>query len=135
MNEDKIQAEFEAWAGSKKFGLSKGHFKKDEDGEYLNFPTQCYWDVWQASRAALMVEQKPANKPEVVAWRWRKPIVNNHGETVGATAWELGNAPAFLPWWTNEPLVRQSDYEALQAERDKLHYWVRRCPLIKLCNV
>lgn len=50
VNEDKIQAEFEAWAGSKKFGLSKGHFKKDEDGEYLNFPTQCYWDVWQASR-------------------------------------------------------------------------------------
>lgn len=60
-----------------------------------------------------------ANKPEVVAWRWRKPIVNDHGETVGGV-WELGGAPAFLPWWTNEPLVRLSDYEALRAECDTL---------------
>lgn len=56
------------------------------------------------------------NKPEVVAWRWRKPVVNDQGETVGATAWKLGDAPEFLPWWTNEPLIRLSDYEALQAE-------------------
>lgn len=60
------------------------------------------------------------NKPEVVAWRWRKPIVNDQGETVGATAWELGDAPEFLPWWTNEPLIRLSDYETLQAECETL---------------
>lgn len=60
------------------------------------------------------------NKPEVVAWRWRKPVVNDQGETVGATAWELSDAPGFLSWWTNDPLVRLSDYEALQAEYDRL---------------
>ena len=60
------------------------------------------------------------NKPDIVAWRWRKPIVNEQGETVGTTAWELGDAPGFLPWWTNEPLIRLSDYETLQAEYEKL---------------
>lgn len=59
------------------------------------------------------------NKPEVVAWRWRKPVVNDRGETVGVTAWELSDAPGFLPWWTSEPLIRLSDYEALQADRDQ----------------
>lgn len=38
----------------------------------------------------------------------------------GVTAWELSNAPGFLPWWANDPLIRLSDYEALQAERDAL---------------
>lgn len=61
MSEDKVRAEFEAWAGSKKFGLSKGHLKKDEDGEYLNFPTQCYWDVWRASRAELVIDLPETN--------------------------------------------------------------------------
>ena len=60
------------------------------------------------------------NKPEVVAWRWRKPVVNDQGETVGETAWKLSDAPEFLPWWTNDPLVRLSDYEALQAECESL---------------
>lgn len=59
------------------------------------------------------------NKPEVVAWRWRKPVVNDRGETVGGV-WKLGGSPAFLSWWTSEPLVRLSDYEALQAENDRL---------------
>ena len=58
-------------------------------------------------------------RPEVVAWRWCKPIVNDHGETVGG-AWKLGGAPGFLPWWPNEPLVRLSDYERLQAMHVKL---------------
>ena len=58
-------------------------------------------------------------RPEVVAWRWFKPIVNDHGETVGG-AWKLGEAPGSLPWWPNEPLVRLSDYERLQAMHDKL---------------
>lgn len=64
------------------------------------------------------------NKPEVVAWRWRKPIVNDQGEAIGATAWESSAEPRFLPWWTNEPLIRLSDYEALQAEYDRL---IRYC--------
>ena len=54
-------------------------------------------------------------RPEVVAWRWFKPIVNDHGETVGG-AWKLGEAPGFLPWWPNEPLVRLTDYEALKVK-------------------
>lgn len=60
------------------------------------------------------------NKPEIVAWRWQKPVVNDQGETVGVTDWKLGETPKFLTWWTNEPLVRLSDYEALQAELQKL---------------
>lgn len=60
------------------------------------------------------------NKPEVVAWRWRKPVVDDRGETVGATAWELSDAPGFLPWWTNDPLIRLSDYESLQAAYERL---------------
>lgn len=59
-------------------------------------------------------------KPEVVAWRWRKPVVNDQGEAVGETAWVLSDAPEFLSWWTNEPLIRLSDYERLQAECEKL---------------
>lgn len=59
-------------------------------------------------------------EPEVVAWRWRKPIVDDQGETVGETAWKLSDAPDFLPWWTNDPLIRLSDYERLQAECEKL---------------
>ena len=57
--------------------------------------------------------------PEVVAWRWFKPIVNDHGETVGG-AWKLGGAPGFLPWWPNDPLIRLSDYERLQAVHNRL---------------
>ena len=53
------------------------------------------------------------NKPEVVAWRWLKPVVNGQGETIGTTNWELSDTPGFLPWWTNESLIRLSDYEAL----------------------
>lgn len=66
------------------------------------------------------------NKPEVVAWRWRKPVVNDQGETVGGV-WKLGGAPAFLSWWTNEPLVRLSDYESLQAECEKLIAALKSC--------
>lgn len=45
---EQMRAEFEAWA-SKGFGLVRGHFVRAED-EYENFPTQCYWEVWQAAR-------------------------------------------------------------------------------------
>ena len=60
------------------------------------------------------------DKPEVLAWRWRKPIVNGQGETVGDSDWEYAATPEFLPWWTNDPLIRLSDYEALQAELEEL---------------
>ncbi|WP_313489403.1 hypothetical protein [Stutzerimonas nitrititolerans] len=56
---DKAIAEFEAWAGSEAFGLSPAHFAKDEAGDYINYPTQCYWMVWQASRAELVIELPP----------------------------------------------------------------------------
>ena len=59
-------------------------------------------------------------RAEVVAWRWRKPVVNGQGETIGETAWELSDAPGFLPWWTNEPLIRLSDYQRLQADHERL---------------
>lgn len=56
MNEQiKAQNEFEAWA-SKDFGLRPSHFTKDSEGDYLNYPTQCYFQVWQASREALVIE-------------------------------------------------------------------------------
>ena len=73
-------------------------------------------------KAQLAAEQQgvQAEVPEVVAWRWRKPVVNDQGETVGATAWELSDAPDFLTWWTNEPLIRLSDCQRLQADHERL---------------
>lgn len=56
MHTDKAIAEFEAWASSEAFGLSPAHFAKDEAGDYINYPTQCYWLVWQASREELVVQ-------------------------------------------------------------------------------
>lgn len=56
MHTDKAIAEFEAWAGSEAFGLSPAHFAKDEAGDYINYPTQCYWLVWQASRREAFIE-------------------------------------------------------------------------------
>jgi len=56
MHTDKAIAEFEAWAGSEAFGLSPAHFEKDEAGDYINYPTQCYWLVWKASREELVIE-------------------------------------------------------------------------------
>lgn len=49
-----MREEFEAWA-SKGFGLVRGHFARVDD-EYENFPTQCYWEVWQASRESMVIE-------------------------------------------------------------------------------
>ena len=71
------------------------------------------------------------DKPEVVAWRWRKPIVNGQGETVGDSDWELDDTPGFLPWWTNDPLIRLSDYEALQAECEELRADAARYRLLR----
>ena len=53
---DKARAEFEAFATSKAFGLTAAHLEKTTLGEYVNYPTQCYWLVWQASRASVVVE-------------------------------------------------------------------------------
>lgn len=56
MSNDNMREEFEAWASSPEFGLRAGHFVKGDDGEYVNYPTQCYWQVWQASRESLVIE-------------------------------------------------------------------------------
>ena len=63
MGNDKMREDFEAWAASPEFGLSTAHFEKDETGDYLNYPTQCYWDVWRASRETLVIEL-----PQIVAY-------------------------------------------------------------------
>lgn len=52
--------QFEAYGLSKEGGLGPGHLIKGENGEYLNFAAQCYWDFWQASRQAVVVEIKEA---------------------------------------------------------------------------
>ena len=66
---DKMRAEFEAWAGSEAFGLSPAHFEKDEAGDYINYPTQCYWLVWQESRADLVIElPQPMNAPPYTSY-------------------------------------------------------------------
>ena len=65
------------------------------------------------------------NKPETVAWRWCQPIVNDHGETVGGV-WKLGASPNFLPWWTNDPLVRLGDFEAMKAAYEEELFCVRQ---------
>lgn len=69
----KISDDFESWASSPSFGLGAGHFVKDDNGQYENYPTQCYWQVWQASRRAIVVELPPKgidsiNEGESVAW-------------------------------------------------------------------
>lgn len=51
MNIEKMREDFKAWA-MKDFGLRDGHFV-EEDGEFANYPTHCYWLVWQASRESL----------------------------------------------------------------------------------
>lgn len=56
MSNDNMREEFEAWASSPEFGLRAGHFVKGDDGEYVNYPTQCYWQVWQASRESLVID-------------------------------------------------------------------------------
>ncbi len=66
---DKMREEFEAWVGSEAFGLSPAHFGKDEAGEYINYPTQCYWLVWQASRAELVVQMpQPMKAPPYASY-------------------------------------------------------------------
>ena len=48
---DKMRSEFEAWAKSLPFANMERHL----DG-YLNQSINSFWSVWQASRAALVVE-------------------------------------------------------------------------------
>ena len=53
---DISREQFEKFALSAEGGLFPGHLTKGEDGEYLNYATQCYWLFWQASREAVVVE-------------------------------------------------------------------------------
>lgn len=49
MNNDKMRAEFEEWIQS-----NGGDIRLN--GEYVSNVTDCAWQAWQASRAALVVE-------------------------------------------------------------------------------
>ena len=55
MNIEKMQEEFETFALSSVGGLGPGHLIKGEDGKYLNFAAQCYFDFWAGSRSSLVV--------------------------------------------------------------------------------
>ena len=61
---DISREQFEKFAISAEGGLFSGHLAKGEDGEYLNYPVQCYWDFWQASRAAAVVELPAPGHPD-----------------------------------------------------------------------
>ena len=50
---DKMREEFEAWVSSKNLEISFGNYLDDE---YDSTWTQVYWEGWQASRKALVVE-------------------------------------------------------------------------------
>lgn len=53
MVDDKVRQEFEAWAVTKGMGM---HLARADSGLYVSRVTQNYWDCWQASRAAEVVE-------------------------------------------------------------------------------
>lgn len=48
--------QFEKFSLSAKGGLLAGHLVKDEDGAYLNYAIQYYWEFWQESRKSLVIE-------------------------------------------------------------------------------
>lgn len=37
-------------------GLTKGHFNRDEDGNYINYPTECYFEFFNAALDAVEIE-------------------------------------------------------------------------------
>ncbi len=57
---DKMREQFETWAATKGIGM---HLARSESGLYVSRVTQNYFDCWQASRAAVVVEL-----PQVVAF-------------------------------------------------------------------
>jgi len=60
------RGEFEAWASGQEFGLTQDHFHKFDNGAYANYPTQCYWEVWQASRAAMKADPLTKAAPDLL---------------------------------------------------------------------
>jgi hypothetical protein len=54
MSKNQSRIDFEA-AGLK-LGLRQGNYKKDDSGDYVNYPTQCYWEFWQAARESIVVD-------------------------------------------------------------------------------
>lgn len=66
---DKTREEFEAFASTSELGLRPCHFLRDESGGYESFSTQCYWQVWQASRASIELElPEQRNVPDRDCW-------------------------------------------------------------------
>lgn len=55
MNIEKMREEFEEFALSSVGGLGVGHLVKGEDGKYLNFACQCYFDFWVGSRSSIII--------------------------------------------------------------------------------
>jgi len=53
---DKSKQQFEEFALSPAGGLGPGHLTKDADGDYTNYAAQAYFDFWNGSRAALVIE-------------------------------------------------------------------------------
>jgi hypothetical protein len=53
---DKSKQQFEEFALSAAGGLGPGHLTKDVDGDYTNYAAQAYFDFWNGSRAALVIE-------------------------------------------------------------------------------
>ena len=47
---EKMREDFELWA------VSNFSMEADVNGLYQNYLTECVWQAWQASRAALVVE-------------------------------------------------------------------------------
>lgn len=46
---NQTREDFEKFATGPEFELTQAHLEKHDNGEYVNFPTQCYWLVWQAA--------------------------------------------------------------------------------------
>lgn len=83
MDTNKMREQFEKFALSKIGGLSAGHLVKGEDGEYLNYASQCYWLFWQASREAVVVELPPKISAHNTSESgWVRPEAEHYDEAV-----------------------------------------------------
>jgi hypothetical protein len=54
---DKSKQQFEEFALSAAGGLGPGHLTKDAGGDYTNYAAQAYFDFWNGSRAALVIDR------------------------------------------------------------------------------
>lgn len=64
MSNDKVRAEFEAWA-IREYWLAECALARKKSGVYRDSRAAFAWAAWQASRAALMVELPENGRPAV----------------------------------------------------------------------